>query len=86
MQTRWFSNVPKDEQEDLKKLVLGSTKVLDKLKEICYNMCIVGNQPDTQDYDSPSWAYKQADRIGYLRALREIISLVDVSDHDTKRK
>lgn len=28
-------------------------------------------------YDSPNWAYIQADRVGYARALREIISLID---------
>lgn len=30
-----------------------------------------------EDYDSPSWPFKQADSCGYLRALREIISLID---------
>lgn len=28
-------------------------------------------------YDSPNWAYIQADRVGYARAIREIISLID---------
>lgn len=30
-----------------------------------------------EDYESPSWAYKQADSSGYLRALREVISLIE---------
>ena len=29
-------------------------------------------------YEKPSWAYLQADAVGYERALREVISLLDV--------
>lgn len=29
-----------------------------------------------EDYTSPSWAYKQADSIGYERAMQEVISLL----------
>ena len=28
-------------------------------------------------YDSPNWAYKQADHTGYLRALEEVKSLLE---------
>lgn len=31
-------------------------------------------------YDSPSWAYLQADTNGYERALREVISLLEEKD------
>jgi hypothetical protein len=27
-------------------------------------------------YDSPSWAYLQADAVGYERALKEVISII----------
>lgn len=30
----------------------------------------------SEGYDSPSWAYKQADASGYERAISEIISLL----------
>ncbi len=83
MQTKWFSHLPRDKQEDFKKLVLGSQKVLDRLREICYNVNQNREVP-TADYDSPSWAYKQADRNGYLRAYREIYDLLDLSDHEKK--
>ena len=84
MQHQWFSSLPKAEQEEFKKLVLGSQKVLDKLSEICYNTIKNGESPSTSDYDSPSWAFKQADRNGYMRAYREIISLLNISDKDRK--
>lgn len=78
MDSRWFSNLPKPEQEEFKKLVLGSRKVLDRVKEICYNTIQSGVLPSAEDYDNPSWAYKQADRNGYLRAYREILQLTSL--------
>lgn len=29
------------------------------------------------EYDSPNWAYKRADEVGYERAIREIIKLIE---------
>lgn len=75
MQTQWFSNLPKDKQEEFKKLVFSSQKVLDRAKEICYNTIQNGVLPSETDYDSASWAYKQADRNGYLRAYNELLQL-----------
>ena len=30
-----------------------------------------------EEYASPSWAFKQADAVGYERALREVLSLLE---------
>lgn len=85
MQHLWFSHLPKSDQENFKKLVLGSKKVLDRLQEICYNTIQSGVVPAKADYDSPSWAYIQADRNGYLRAFKEIHDLLNLeSDKDRK--
>lgn len=78
MKTVWFqSEKTKEDQEKVKELVLGSKLILDKAKQIVYTMIKDGEK---QDYDSPSWAYKQADQIGYNRALKEIMSLLTVDD------
>lgn len=76
MQTKWFSHLPKSEQEEFKKYILSSQKVLDRLKEICYNTINDGVKTSFEDYDSPSWSHKQADLNGYLRAHRELIELL----------
>ena len=34
--------------------------------------------PPTADYDSPSWAFKQADRIGYNRALTQVLDIINL--------
>ncbi len=82
MQSKWFSHLPKDKQEDFKKMVLGSGKVLDTLQEICYNVIKNGELAPSTDYDNPTWAYKQADRNGYLRAYHEIVAMLKLSDHE----
>jgi len=76
MQTRWFNHLPKAEQEDFKKLVLSSSKVLDRLKDLCYNTIQDGVKTRVTDYESPSWAYREADRNGYLRAYQELLELL----------
>lgn len=82
MKAAWFSNLKAEDQEQFKQLVKGSQKVLDRLKEICYNKLSTQEVLPASDYDNPSWAYKQADRNGYLRAFREIGDLVTLSDQD----
>jgi hypothetical protein len=78
MKTIWTQHLnTQEEREEFKKTILGSTKVLDRLREILYNKVYTqeSNLP-TADYDSPSWAYKQADRNGYLRAHKELLDLL----------
>lgn len=83
MQHQWFSNLPKNQQDDRKVLIENSEKVLDILQEIVYNMSIVESKSVNTDYDSPSWAFKQAHSNGKLDAYREVISLLKVSkDHN----
>lgn len=81
MKTIWFMDLPKDEQEDFKREVKSAKNVLDKLEQIVNSRIkeiVVAN-----DYDSPSWAYKQADRNGYNRALTEIINILHL-DQEVK--
>jgi ABC-type microcin C transport system permease subunit YejB len=37
----------------------------------------LGEMRNKISYESPSWAYLQADRMGYERALRDIIDLIE---------
>lgn len=83
MLAKWYSHLKdKAEQEKFKQMVLGSAKVLDRAHEILYNMVLESGKVSNDDYDSPSWAYKQADRNGYIRGLRDAMKLLEVSDQD----
>lgn len=77
MQTKWFQDLPKPEQDRFKQEVLNSKKVLDKLKELCYNLRV---ESKSTDYDSPSWAFKQADQNGYNRALDDVIKILTIKE------
>lgn len=79
MKLNWFSHLPKDQQEDFKKQIRSATDVLERLAQILQE-----KQTEvvlSTDYDNPSWAYKQADRNGYDRALTEVINLINVKDN-----
>ena len=87
MQIQWFNHL-KDpqEQSSFKTYILSSKKVLDRAVELCYNRLENKEMISSEvDYESASWAYKQADRNGYIRAYKEIINLLSVDDPSTKK-
>lgn len=80
MKTVWFSNLKGKEQEDFKENVLGSKKVLDKAIEIIYTLINSGEKPSIDDFDSPSWAYRQAFLAGRKSLYNEIKDVLTVDD------
>jgi hypothetical protein len=76
MQSRWFMHLKNEkERTNFKEFVMSSSIVLDRLKEIVYNV-IKESEIKTSDYNSPSWAYLQAHQNGRREALEEIIKLI----------
>lgn len=78
LNTRWLAGIPNTDQERLKaraELVLASGPILDELAKIIEDEMKRLDQTDATDYESPSWAYKEADRKGQLRAYRNILAL-----------
>lgn len=80
MKLNWFNHLPKDQQEGFKKQVLSARDVLERLEQILHEKKT--EVVLSTDYDNPSWAYKQADRNGYERALTEVINLINVKDKE----
>ena len=79
----WFSHLKdKQSQDSFKQGVLGSRFVLDRLHEIVYNIVKNEDSPATADYESPSWAYKQAHLNGRKAAFNEILTLLKFSDNE----
>lgn len=83
MKSQWLGTLKGDERENFKLSILSSKIVLDKLHEIVYNMYKDRSREQISDYDSPSWAYKQAHTNGYLEALSKILELTEI-DHGSK--
>jgi hypothetical protein len=65
------------EKENFKKFLLGNEKLLDKLSKIVHNY-IRESEYKTTDYDSASWAYKQAHANGEKAAFEKILKLLDL--------
>jgi len=74
LKTIWFMDLPKDQQEGFKKQISSSKDVLEKLEKIVKDK--IKEVVLTEDYDNPSWAFKQADRNGYNRALTEVLNIL----------
>lgn len=73
----WVKDLKNEEERTkFKETVLNSQKVLDKLREIVYNMSIDRERVKSTDYDSPSWAYKQAHLNGEQEAYRKVIEIL----------
>lgn len=76
MKSIWLGASKGEERENLRSEVLQSQKVLDKLKEIVYNMRNEKSTVKTSDYNSSSWSHEQAHRNGYVEACDSIVSLL----------
>jgi beta-lactamase class D len=80
MHVDWIKDLKEPEQrEHFKKLLYGNEKVLDKLTQILYNY-IKESETNTNDYDSPSWAYKAAHNNGRIEAFKKVIKLLDLGN------
>jgi hypothetical protein len=74
--TRGIEN--KDAKEKFVQALVHDTLVLGRLDEILDTMLdeLARSEGTHADYDSPSWAYKTADRIGRRRSLMAVKELI----------
>lgn len=79
----WFKGAKTPgEREQIKKMVLADQNLLDKLREILYNMQEEKKGTVLGDYDTPSWSHKQAHMNGEAAMLRKVIDLVTIRERD----
>lgn len=82
MKTTWTAGLKPEQSDEMRRDFGASSLLRERLQEIL-NEKIEARRRVTRgadQYNSASWAYMQADAIGYERALVEIISLI--SSHD----
>ena len=71
----WTKNLTKEDKANFESLLRNSTSVSTRLVNLLKEKIDESRKTNKADYDSPAWAYKQADRLGYERALTDIIAL-----------
>lgn len=77
MKTTWLKGVEADQHDRVKSAFTSSSELRARLTKICEDKVYTIMSTHKSQYDSPNWAYAQADAIGYRRALEEIISLIE---------
>lgn len=78
MKTVWTAGMDVDAIQETTadfKAALQLRKRLEKILCDKINSCREDSLSKTK-YESPSWAYTQADTVGYERALKEVISII----------
>ncbi len=80
MNTAWTKGFKKGSEEysDIEAAFAASSFLRNRLIQILEDMYASETKARTasSDYESPAWAYKQADAIGYARAISNIIKLL----------
>jgi len=76
MKATWLKTCKTDEDRKKREAELLRSKIgFDFLADILKSR--LKHSVPTPDYESPSWAYKEADRHGYNRALTEVLELIE---------
>ena len=75
MLTDWTKGLEDADAHQLEATLQNSKRVLSRLAEVIQNKINEQDRVNTSDYDSPSWAFKAADREGYIRALKYVLLL-----------
>ena len=78
MKQSWINGLTAQEELDFRGNFIASKLTRDRLEALLQQK-IASSSTTTRSkkgYDSPNWAYEQADFIGYERALHEIINLL----------
>ena len=77
MKAAWYKKCKTQEDKDkVKQTLMSNRDSLLHLEEILESM--LEDRPTMADYDSPSWSHKMADRIGYNRALTQVLDLINL--------
>ena len=74
---RWVADKKTDkEKKDFFESLTNNRFVLGRLKDILLEDLEALEKQGVSDYDSPSWAYKQADLNGQKRQIQRVLDLL----------
>jgi hypothetical protein len=77
----WVKHLKASEDQQSFVDTLSGSPVVERLKEILKSRLKDRAVFKEVDYINPSWAYAAADRNGYVRAINEILSLLEIKSH-----
>lgn len=79
MKSSWLKGLDPERVKDVRGDYLSSLVTRKRLIEICEERIKTADKTslNKEGYDIANWALKQADLIGYKRAIEEIINLIN---------
>ena len=79
MKTVWLKGLNSDQSKDVTREFTEAKLLRYRLTELVKQKVQTkrNESQSTEMYNSPSWAFYQADALGYQRALAEVLSLID---------
>lgn len=79
MKSSWLKGLDPERAKDVRGDYLSSLVTRKRLIEICEERIKTADKTslNKEGYDIANWALKQADLIGYKRAIEEIINLIN---------
>ena len=73
---QWLKHLRTEEdRKEFTQYVMGCPQLLEVLENLSNEKIEISQKSVAADYDSPAWAYRQADKVGYERAWREVLEL-----------
>lgn len=85
MQPDWTHHLKDpEEKERFKKYVLGNRTLLERLSSILdqWERELTSEELSPRSYESPSWAFEQADTNGYRRCLRDVQKILTLDQKE----
>lgn len=78
MKVSWTKGLTKEKREEVEEAFSRGALLRRRLKELLEDKIEDERKKVRSEilYDNPNWAYRQADAVGYERALNDIISLI----------
>jgi len=78
MKKSWITGLDEHDEKELRGDFASSQVTRKRLAKLLEDKAKVAhdNSIAKEGYDIPNWPYKQADHIGYQRALKEVIDLI----------
>jgi hypothetical protein len=76
---RWCSHLKGKDAKKFDEQVRHGKDLLERLTTVINQKITSLECPTLDDYNNNSWAYKQADRVGQLRAYRDLLKLTDLT-------
>ena len=78
----WIKDIKSHADQQLFVDSLASSPIVDRLKDIVKERLRDKSIFKEVDYQNHSWAYHAADRNGYIRAMNDILKLLEIKTHD----